>query len=137
MNVYDQFIDRKYIFLGAYVRRRRAIEDVSWNKIIIKRIIFINDFNVYSSKWNLIYEKLIKVKVFETLLTKFNLVIINEKGMPTKRLLEKIFIINLVVTSPDIKDIITWYILGKKFLSILDYELIVVNWSDLAEDLAR
>ena len=78
-------------------------------------------------KWNLIYEKLIKVKALEALLTKFNLIIVNEEGVPTRRLLEKIFIINLVVTSPGIKDIITWYILEREFLSILDHELIVVS----------
>ena len=29
VNVYDQFINRKYTFLGAYIRRRRAIKDIS------------------------------------------------------------------------------------------------------------
>ena len=47
--------------------------------------------------------------------------------MLTRRLLEKIFIIDLVVISPGIKNIITWCILEKKFLSILDYELIIVS----------
>ena len=137
VNVYDQFIGRKYIFLGAYAKRRRAIKDINQNKIITKRIILIDDFNAYSSKQNLIYEKLIGVKALEALLTKFNLVVINEKGMPTRRLSEKIFIIDLVVISPDMGDIITWYILEKKFLSILNYELIIVCWSNLAEDFAK
>ena len=107
VNVYDQFIGRKYTFLGAYIRRRRTIKDISQNKIIIEKIVLIGDFNAYNSKWNLIYEKLIKVKAFEALLTKFNLIVINEKGVPTRRSSEKIFIINLVVTSPDIEDIMT------------------------------
>ena len=50
INVYDQVIGRKYTYLGAYIRKKRAIKDVSQNKIIIKRIIFINDFNVYNLK---------------------------------------------------------------------------------------
>ena len=29
VNVYDQVIGRGYTYLGAYIRRRRAIEDVS------------------------------------------------------------------------------------------------------------
>ena len=58
---------------------------------------------------------------------KFNLIVVNEEGMPTKRLLEKIFIINLVVTSSSMRDIMTWYISGREFLSMLDYELIVVS----------
>ena len=107
MNVYDQIISRRYIYLGAYARKRRAIKDVNWNKIIIKRIVFIRDFNTYSSKWNLIYEKLIGVKTLEALLIKFNLIVVNEEGVLTRRLSEKIFIIDLVVTSPGIKDIIT------------------------------
>ena len=49
INIYDQVINRKYTYLGAYIRRRRAIEDISWDKIIIKRTVFINDFNAYSS----------------------------------------------------------------------------------------
>ena len=137
VNVYDQVIGREYIYLEAYTRRRRAIKDVSQNKIIIERIIFIEDFNTHSSKQNLIYEKLIEVKILEALLTKFNLVIVNEEGVPTRRLLKKISIINLVVTSPSIRDIITQYILKREFLSMLDYELIIVSWSDLAENLAR
>ena len=89
--------------------------------------MLIEDFNAYSSKCKLIYEKLIGIKALEALLTKFNLIIVNEKGVPTRILLEKISIINLVVTSPNIGDIITWCILEKKFLSILNYELIVVS----------
>ena len=29
VNVYDQFIGRRYTFLGTYVRRRRAIKDIN------------------------------------------------------------------------------------------------------------
>ena len=29
VNVYDQFIERKYTFLGAYTRKRRTIKDVN------------------------------------------------------------------------------------------------------------
>ena len=61
------------------------------------------------------------------LLTKFNLIVFSEEGVLTRKLLEKISIINLVVTSPGIGDIMTWCILGKEFLSILNYEFIIVN----------
>ena len=47
------------------------------------------------------------IKILEVLLTKFNLIIVNEEGMLTRRLSEKIFIINLVVISPGMRDIIT------------------------------
>ena len=50
VNVYDQVIGRRYIYLGVYIRRRRVIENISWDKIIIERIIFIGNFNIYSSK---------------------------------------------------------------------------------------
>ena len=137
VNVYDQFIGRKYIFLGAYTKKRRTIKDINQNKIITERTILIGNFNTHNSKQNLTYEKPIRVKALEALLTKFNLIVINEKRMPTRRLSEKIFIINLIVTSPDIGDIITWCIPEKKFLSILNYEFIIVSQSNLAEDLAR
>ena len=29
VNVYDQIINRKYTYLGAYIRRRRAIKDIN------------------------------------------------------------------------------------------------------------
>ena len=29
VNVYDQFINREYIYLGAYIRRRRTIKDIN------------------------------------------------------------------------------------------------------------
>ena len=29
MNIYDQVIDREYTYLEAYIRRKRAIKDIS------------------------------------------------------------------------------------------------------------
>ena len=107
MNVYNKVINRKYTYLEAYTKRRRAIKDISWDRIIIKRIILINDFNVYSLKQNSIYENLIRARPLEALLIKFNSIIINGKGMLIKRLLEKIFIIDLAIISPNIGDIMT------------------------------
>ena len=107
MNVYDQVISREYTYLGVYIRRRRAIEDISWDRIIIERIVFIGDFNVYSLKWNFICENLIGARLFEALLTKFNLVIINEEGVLIRRLLEKVFIIDLAITAPSMGNIMT------------------------------
>ena len=46
-----------------------------------------------------------KTRSFEALLTKFNLIVINEEGMLIKRLLKKIFIIDLTIITPNIGDI--------------------------------
>ena len=105
INIYDQIIGREYTYLRAYTRRRRTIKDISWDRIIIKRTILINDFNAYSSKWNFICENLIEARPLETLLTKFNLIIINEKGILIRRSSEKVFIIDLAITAPSIRDI--------------------------------
>ena len=107
INIYDQVIGREYTYLKAYIRKRRAIEDISYNKIIIKRIIFINDFNAYSLKQNSIYENLIGARSLEALLTKFNLIVINEEGVLIRRLLKKVFIIDLAIIAPSIGDIMT------------------------------
>ena len=56
--------------------------------------------------------------------------------MPIRRLLEKVFIIDLTITSPSIGDIMIWCILGISYLSMSDYELIVVSWPDLSEESA-
>ena len=106
INIYDQVIGRKYTYLKVYIRKRRVIKDISQDKIIIKRIIFISDFNAHSLKQNFIYENLIEARLLEALLTKFNLIIINEKGMLIKRLLKKIFIIDLAIIAPNMRDII-------------------------------
>ena len=106
MNIYDQVIGREYTYLGVYIKKRRAIENINQNKIIIERIIFISDFNAYNSKQNFICENLIKARSLEALLTKFNLIIINEEGVLIRRLLEKIFIIDLAIIAPSMKDII-------------------------------
>ena len=53
--------------------------------------------------------------------------------MPIRRLSEKVFIIDLAITSPSIEDTMIWYILGRNYLLISDYELIVMSWPDLAE----
>ena len=37
MNIYDQIIGRGYTYLGAYIKKRRIIEDISWDRIIIKK----------------------------------------------------------------------------------------------------
>ena len=135
VNVYDQVISREYTYLGIYMRRRRAIEDVSWNRIITERIVFIGDFNVYSSKWNHIYERLIGVRLLEKLLDKYNLIVINEERVIIRRLLEKVSIIDLIIILSSLSDFMTWYILGKIYSSMLDYKLIVVGWPYLVEDL--
>ena len=51
------------------------------------------------------YENSIGARLLETLLTKFNLIAINEESILIKRLLEKVFIIDLAITAPNIKDI--------------------------------
>ena len=104
MNIYDQVIGRGYTYLKAYIRRRRVIKDISWNKIIIKRTIFISDFNAHSSKWNSIYENLIRARPLKALLIKFNLIIINEESILIRRSLEKIFIIDLAIIAPSMGD---------------------------------
>ena len=106
INIYNQVISREYTYLKVYIKRRRVIENISWDRIIIKRIIFISNFNAYSLKWNFTCENLIGARPFEALLTKFNLIIINEKGVLIRRLLEKIFIIDLAITLPNIGDTI-------------------------------
>ena len=44
--------------------------------------------------------------------------------MLIRRLLEKIFIIDLVIISPSMGDTMIWCILGRNYLLISDYELI-------------
>ena len=136
VNIYDQVIGREYTYLGAYIRKKRIIEDVSWNKIIIKRTIFISDFNAHNSKQNFIYENLIKARPLETLLTKFNLIIINEKGILIRRLSENISIIDLAIIAPNIKNTIIQYILERNYLLISDYELIIISQPDLIKESA-
>ena len=136
INIYNQIIGRGYIYLGIYIRKRRTIKDISQNRIIIEKTIFINNFNTYSSKQNLIYESSIGTRFFEKLLNRFNLIIINEEGVPIKRLLEKIFIIDLTITSSSIKDTIIQCILRISYLSMLDYEFIIVNQPDLLKESA-
>ena len=106
INIYDQVINRKYTYLKTYIRKRRTIKDINQNRIIIKRIIFISDFNAYNLKQKSTYENLIKTRPLEALLTKFNLIIINEEGILIKRLSEKIFIIDLAIIALNIEDII-------------------------------
>ena len=69
-------------------------------------------------------------------MTKFNLVVINEEGVPTRRLSEKVSIIDLAITSPSMGDTMTWYIPGKSYSSMSDYELIIISWPDLIEESA-
>ena len=102
----------------------------------MERIIFINNFNAYNSKWNHICERLIGVRLLEELLDKYNLIVINEEGVIIRRLLEKVFIIDLIIILSSLSDSMTWCILGKVYSSMLDYKLIIVGWSDLVEDLA-
>ena len=51
--------------------------------------MLIDNFNVYNSKWNYIYERLIGVRFLEELLNKYNLIVIKEEGVLIRRLLEK------------------------------------------------
>ena len=136
MNIYDQVIGRRYTYLRAYIRRRRTIEDISQDKIIIKKTVLISDFNAYNSKQNSIYENLIGARLLKALLIKFNLIVINEEGVLIRRLSEKVFIIDLAITAPSMRDTMTQYIPEKSYSLISDYELIVISQPDLTEESA-
>ena len=47
--------------------------------------------------------------------------------MLIRRLLKKVFIIDLTIIAPSIGDTIIWYILERSYSSMSDYELIVVS----------
>ena len=72
-------------------------------------------------------ERPIGARPLEELLDKYNLVVINEEGVATRRSSEKVSIIDLAITLPSLNDSMTWYILGKAYSLISDYELIVVG----------
>ena len=107
INIYNQVIDRGYTYLGAYTKKKRAIKNINQNRIIIEKTILISDFNAYNLKQNSTYENLLGARPLETLLTKFNLIVINEKGILIRRLLGKISIIDLAITSSSMGDTIT------------------------------
>ena len=56
--------------------------------------------------------------------------------MLIRRLLEKVFIIDLAIIASSMGDTMTWYILEKSYLLISNYELIIISWPDLVEESA-
>ena len=85
--------------------------------------------------WNPARQPTPGAKVLEDLLIRFDLVVINEEGIATRKVLENLSIINLTITSPSIGDLMSWLILRGGCSSTSNHELILVGWEDQENDL--
>lgn len=78
VNVYDNQVGQGHTWQGNTLNRRRAFEDITWNRMIRGRVLFLGDVNAHSPIWNPYSRGKKNGNPLEDLIEKFHLFINNE-----------------------------------------------------------
>ncbi len=111
INCYDAWIGAGQRWQGSCERRRRAIEDADWNRILMGRCLMLGDLNAHSPQWNSRIETRINAAPLEELVDRFELLINNTPGVATRpKPTGEISVIHLTLTSPDLGSLSAWLV---------------------------
>ena len=103
INLYDDWVGDGYQWRGDKDGKRRAIEDVSWDKVIEKRTKLVGDFNAHSPYWNSLCRRRIRADQLESIIDRHKLLVNNEMTTPTRlKQTSGCFIIDLTMSTPDL-----------------------------------
>lgn len=133
INVYDNKIGEGQRWQGSSPRVRRAIEDMSWQSLIKRRVLIVGDMNAHSSMWNPHCHKRQNAGPLETLIETYELFINNDPDYATRPSSGGISIIDLALTSPQLGPLRVWEI-PEEYPS---HELILVEWEEMEEEKSR
>jgi ribonuclease HI len=131
INCYDNWLGAGCCWQGDSDRRRRAIEDVSWNEILEGRCLFLGDFNAHSTLWNPLARARANAGPLEDLIEGENLFINNEPGIPTRpKVTPGISIIDLTFTTVSMGPLRAWAV-DEDHQTGSDHEMIVMEWASM------
>lgn len=104
VNVYDNWVGRDQVWQGYREEKRRAIEDVDWQKIIEGRTVLTGDFNAHSTYWNPECRRRERAEKLEALIDTHCLIVNNDTLIPTRpKQTAGHSIIDLKITTPALR----------------------------------
>ena len=131
INVYDNWVGDGYQWRGDKDGKRRAIEDVSWDKVIEKRTLLVGDFNAHSPYWNSLCRRRIRADQLESIIDRHKLLVNNEMTTPTRpKQTSGCSIIDLTMSTPDLGYLPVWTI-DPEYATPSDHELITLDFENL------
>ena len=130
VNLYDNKIGEGYPWQGSISTVRRAIQDISWRRVIRGRVLVVGDMNAHSSMWNPHCRQKANAGPLEELIESYELMVNNDTDFPTRPSSPGISIIDLALTSPELGLLRVWEI-PEEYPSLSDHELILMEWEDI------
>lgn len=84
VNAYDNRVRQRCTWEGNTPRNRRALEDITWDRVIRGQFLLLGDINAHSPVWNPHCQRRKNAKPLEDLIEIFDLLINNEIGTNNK-----------------------------------------------------
>lgn len=117
--------------------QRRAPADVEWRQILEARVILLENFNVYSLKWNLYCRNRRNAAWLETLIEYYDLISTNETGRPTRPTRgQATSIIDLTFSTPELGALDSC-VFHEKLATSSDHVRIVFDTANLNETIGN
>lgn len=110
VNVYDNRFGQRWTWEGDTHRNRRALEDITWDKVIRGRVLLLGDVKAHSPVWNPHCRRRKNAKALEDLIVKFDLLINNKSGWTTRPASTGVFIIDLSLSTIESGFLTLWEI---------------------------
>ncbi|KAI0998334.1 hypothetical protein K3495_g9861 [Podosphaera aphanis] len=127
VNVYDNWVGEGMPWSGPSNRRRRAIDDMSWDSVIENRTILLGDFNTHSPYWNPARQHRQRADGLESIIKRYDLIVNNDTTIATRpKQSPGLSIIDLTLTTPDIGLLPAWTI-DPEYATPSDHELITFD----------
>lgn len=131
VNVYDNWVGRGQLWQGEAEEKRRAIQDVDWEKVIEGRTVLVGDFNAHSVYWNPDCTRRERAEDLEALIDKYELIVNNDTAVPTRpKNTAGHSIIDLTITTPALGFVASWSI-DPEYATPSDHELITFDLENL------
>jgi hypothetical protein len=126
INCYDNWIGEGQCWVGQEARRRRAIEDAEWARLLRGRCLLLGDFNAHSTIWNPRAQARANAGPLEAVIEFYGLYINNDPNAATRpKNSPGVSIIDLALSTQELGPLQSWFI-DSCYPTPSDHELIVI-----------
>lgn len=133
INIYNNKFGRRQLWERSSTIMWQAIQDIPWKQIIQGQVVIVGDMNAHSTIWNPHYCQKQNASSLEKLIKTYKLMINNDTNFPTHWLSQSLSTIDLALTNSELGPLWVWEI-PKKYPSLSNYELIIIEWEDMQID---
>jgi hypothetical protein len=133
VNCYDNWIGEGQVWQGQEARRRRAIEDADWARLLQGRCLVLGDFNAHSTLWNPQASTRTNAGPLEAIIEAYELYVNNDPEEATRpKNTPGNSIIDLAISTPELGPLPGWYV-DTAYPTPSDHVLIVMEWEELQQ----